>query len=274
LKDTVKATNVFDEMGSYWAEIADQSATERQMQFIKNAVKKEGWILDLACGSGRHTIPLTNQGYSVLGLDISARLLKIAKQRLPQAQLAKADMRFLPFNDGVFAAALSIDNSFGYFPSEEADLQSLKELRRTLSKEGIYVLDVFNREHLLQKYGKHRSSDRLKWLALPMLLKFHNRLSKKMLFWFYNWKEYPSFYLMQKRTVSKAGGRLCDLWVIYDKADGQFLVFKHLARLYKFSRLQELLFEAGFLVNRVYGDYERQDFSADSNRLIILANTK
>ena len=274
LKDTVKAPNVFDEMGSYWAEIAEQSATERQIQFIENAVKKDGCILDLACGTGRHTIPLTNEGYNIISLDISVKLLKIAKQRLPQAQLVKADMRYLPFKDRAFSAAVNMDNSFGYLPSEDADLQSLKELRKTLSANGVLVLDVFNRDHLLQKYGKHRFSDRLKWLALPMLLKFHNGLSRKMLFWFYRWKEYPSFFLLQKRTVSANGERLCDLWVVYDKAGGQFLVFEHVARLYKFSRLQELLLEAGFLVNRVYGDYEKQDFSVNSNRLIVLANAK
>ncbi len=46
--------NVFDEMGIYWAEIADQNQTERQMQFIKNTLKAEGLVLDLACGTGRH----------------------------------------------------------------------------------------------------------------------------------------------------------------------------------------------------------------------------
>jgi hypothetical protein len=49
------------------------------------------------------------------------------------------------------------------------------------------------------------------------------------------------------------------------------LTFEHVARLYKLSRLQELLFEAGFRVNQVYGDYEKQDYSAGSSRLIVLA---
>ena len=28
--------NVFDEMGVYWAEMADQNQTEKQVQFLKN----------------------------------------------------------------------------------------------------------------------------------------------------------------------------------------------------------------------------------------------
>ncbi len=36
--------NVFDEMGVYWAEIADQNQTDRQLQFLKNTLKHENWF--------------------------------------------------------------------------------------------------------------------------------------------------------------------------------------------------------------------------------------
>ncbi len=263
--------NVFDKMGTYWAQIADANQTARQLQFIKGTVAKEGWILDLACGTGRHTIPLANEGYNIVGMDISAGLLRIAKQHKTQASLIQADMQHLPFKKGTFAAALSVDNSFGYLPSEKDDLESLKEAHKTLRTGGVLVLDVFNREQLVQKYTKQRLSARLKWLALPTLLRLPNRLSKRMLFWFYHWRSYPSFYLLQKRTVSRDGGWLCDFWVVCDKTDGRLLTFEHVARLYTLSRLQELLFEADFQVNQVFGDYEKQEFSADSSRLIVLA---
>ncbi len=265
--------NVFDRMGTYWAQIADANQTTRQLQLIKNTVAKEGWILDLACGTGRHTNPLTEEGFNVVGLDISSKLLEIANQH-SQAQFVKADMQHLPFSDGVFAAALSMDNSVGYLPSETDDLRSLKEARKTLKAGGILVLDVFNREQLTQKYGKHHLSARLKWLALPALLRFPSCLSKRMLFRFYRWREYPSFFLLQKRSVSRDGGWLCDFWVVCDNATGQLQVFEHAARLYKLGRLQEMLFEADFRVNHVYGDYEKQDFTADSGRLIVLAASK
>ena len=39
--------NVFDEMGVYWAEIADKNQTEKQMQFLKNHLSQMDtfWIL-------------------------------------------------------------------------------------------------------------------------------------------------------------------------------------------------------------------------------------
>jgi hypothetical protein len=38
--------NVFDEMGNYWAEIAEQNSTQTQTQFIKNTLKGNGLILE------------------------------------------------------------------------------------------------------------------------------------------------------------------------------------------------------------------------------------
>ena len=73
--------NVFDEMGVYWAEIADKNQTEKQLQFLKTHLKPEGYVLDLACGTGRHSIPLSTEGYDMVGLDVSPKLLRIAKQR-------------------------------------------------------------------------------------------------------------------------------------------------------------------------------------------------
>ncbi len=241
--------SVFDAMGVYWAEIADQNPTHKQVKFIKNTLKPEGLILDLACGTGRHTIPLSEEGYGVVGLDISRKLLKIAKSRQSSIQLVRADMRHLPFKSAAFVAAVSMDASFGYLPTEEEDMQSLRELREALKQNGTIIVDVFNRERLLKKYSAKPSAN-----------------SKP--------REYPSFYLSQKRTVDENGEKLCDLWVICDKVDGKTRSFRHIARLYTFERLQKLLEKAGFAVKQVYGDYEGQQFSPDSNRLILVANAK
>lgn len=260
--------NVFDAMGFYWAEIADKSKTEQQLQFLKSTLKTKSCILDLACGTGRHTIPLTKDGYCVVGLDISRTLLNIAKKRYSQVQLVRGDMRFLPFKPHAFEAAISIDTSFGYLPTEQDDMQSLRELRQVLNTRGVLIVDVFNREQLISKY---KSNPRFKWALLPILLKFHNHWLLCRLF---NWKEYPSFWLLQKRTVNNSGDRLCDLWVIHDKLTSQMLVYKHVARLYKLNQLQGLLEKSGFMVQSIYGSYERENFGADSARLILLATAK
>lgn len=263
--------SVFDQMGFYWSEIADQNQTERQLKFLRSTLRLDSLVLDVACGTGRHLIPLTKEGFDIVGLDISSKLLTIAKNRLKGVQLVRADMRHLPFKPHMFTAALSMDTSLGYLPTEPDDMQTLLELREALTEKGIFVIDVFNRSLLTQKYpGNWRKQ--LKSAFFPV--KFSNRISRRMLFRLFKWREYPSFFLLQKRTVRAHGSRLHDLWVICDKANGQIWVFRHIVKLYQPEYLKKLIGRAGFLVNRVFGDYEQQQFNDNSNRLILIANAK
>jgi ubiquinone/menaquinone biosynthesis C-methylase UbiE len=237
--------NVFDEMGKYWAEIAAKNTTQEQINFLKSALKPEGLILDIACGTARHSIALGKEGYSMVGLDVSVKLLRIAKKHSSQLELVRADMRFLPFKPETFSAAVSMDTSLGYLPSEADDAQSLNEARRVLRQDGGLIVDVFNRKRLMDKYmGKAPS---------PKLI------------------EYPSFFLMQTRTISDNGNWLCDLWKVREKETEQLRIFEHKVRLYERDHLEALLEKAGFAVRQVFGDYEGEKFTPNSPRLILIA---
>ena len=236
--------NVFDDMGFHWAEIADKNQTERQIQFLRNHIKPTGYVLDLACGSGRHSIALNRDGYMMVGFDASRRLLRIAKQRSRNIAMVLGDIRFLPFKTGTFNATVNVDTSFGYLPSKADDKVSLTEVRRVLFQEGVFVIDVFNREYLTLKY------------------KGQNNSTKE--------KEYPSFFFRQSRTVSNTGNWLCDSWTIRDKSSGQIRFFEHEVRLYGLGELQALLEGAGFRVTRVFGGYEEENFEPESPRLIFV----
>ncbi len=240
--------NVFDEMGVYWAEMADQNQTEKQVQFLKNHLELSMIVLDVACGTGRHIIPLSQQGYHMVGLDVSLNLLRIAKQRSKETQLIRGDMRFLPFKAEAFGAAISVDTSFGYLPAEVEDRVSLVEIKRVLTKRSVFIIDVFNRQELTQKY------------------KDKNQLDKQ--------KEYPHFFLQQKRNVSPEGDWLCDLWIIQDKLSGQLSTFEHEVRLYERTELEGMLENAGFEVKEVYGGYENGKFSSQSPHLLLIVETK
>jgi len=238
-------SNVFDTMGSIWAEIAANNQTQQQLEFLKRNLKPDGYILDLACGTGRHSIPLSKAGFLMVGLDVSNRLLRIAKQSSGSAQLVRGDIRFLPFKSAAFIAAISMDTSLGYLPSEKEDTESLAEANRVLKRNGRLIVDVFNRAHLVAKYGGKAASPKT--------------------------FEYPSFLLQQKRAVSDKGDWLCDVWYVKNKADGCVRVFEHKVRLYQAERFRDLLQNVGFKVTATIGGYEGQGFGDDSPRLIVVA---
>jgi SAM-dependent methyltransferase len=246
LKRQAWHTRLFDDLNKYWAEIADARHTEKEVEFIEGvAAKTRGLILDLCCGTGRHSIRLHNRGWDILGLDISPKLLKIARERRTEEYdylpLVRAEMRHLPFRSETFGLVINMFTSFGYLPSERVDMLSLKEVARSLKRDGLFLLDVVNREHLRSAFKKK------------------------------DWGEFRSFYMLEKRMLNAEESKLSSEWTLIDRKSGKVRTFEHNLRLYTFPQLQKMLEKAELTVVKVYGDYEGREFNQESPRLIVLA---
>lgn len=64
-----------------------------------------GRCLDLACGTGINLRRLADAGWAVVGVDLSADQLRLARQRAPEGvELIQADATYLPFEDASFDA--------------------------------------------------------------------------------------------------------------------------------------------------------------------------
>jgi SAM-dependent methyltransferase len=64
-----------------------------------------GLAVDVGCGTGLHAGVVRRRGYEVLGVDVSADQVGIARSRLPVVQ---ADGRMLPVRDGVARLVVSV----------------------------------------------------------------------------------------------------------------------------------------------------------------------
>lgn len=74
-------------------------------------------VLDLGCGAGvPYTAALAERG-DVVGVDISARQLELARQRVPGARLVKADMAAVEFPPATFDAVTAC-YSIAHLPRE------------------------------------------------------------------------------------------------------------------------------------------------------------
>ena len=238
---------LFDELDEYWAEIVDARPTELEVEFIQRVLGK-GLVLDLCCGTGRHSIALAKRGGKVVGLDFSPNLLRIAKNSMAgkgvTTPLVRAEMRHLPFQPKAFAAAVSMFTSLGYLASETEDVESFKEVARVLNEEGLFLVDVANRTHLVQSFKKK------------------------------DWGEFPRFYMLERRTLDEKASRLHSKWVLIEKTSGKTRIFDHNLRLYTLAQLRAMLRKVGLAVIAVYGDYEGRAFGEHSHRLIILTRRR
>ncbi len=108
-------------------------------------------LLDLCCGSGRHSIPFAQRGFPPVGLDYSAPLLELARARTGRLSLVRGDMRRLPFADGVFRSVVNFFTSFGYFLAELDNVAVVTEVARVLQSGGHFLCDTFGIEHALAR---------------------------------------------------------------------------------------------------------------------------
>src|ERR1044071_9204616 len=70
-------------------------------------------LLDVACGAGFGLSRAAMRGAALSGLDASAALLDLARQRVPTADLRVGDMETLPYADESFDVVTGI-NAFQY----------------------------------------------------------------------------------------------------------------------------------------------------------------
>lgn len=241
--NTSKYWSLFNELNEYWAEIADARPLHKEVRLIQSTLRKKGFVLDLCCGTGRHTISLRRKGFDTIGFDISPNLLKIAKRRMKENQintyLVRGDMRHLPFKSELFMAVLNMFTSFGYLPSEKDDVDSLTEISRVLKDDGSFIVDIVNREHLMKVFRPR------------------------------DWGEYPSFYMLETRRLDDDGMMLHSQWIILDKIGGKHL-FIHNLRLYTLKSLGKLLKSAGLNIKDIYGNYDKGKFNKEAERLILV----
>ncbi len=88
---------------------------------IRRFFPREGKLLDLGCGAGRTSIPLTQMGYEVAGIDISASMLKAAileSERLNlKINFQEMDAKTLTFADHSFDCAIYSFNGLDHIPA-------------------------------------------------------------------------------------------------------------------------------------------------------------
>jgi SAM-dependent methyltransferase len=102
-------------------------------------------ILDLGCGSGRHTVQLAMHGFHVIGMDNAPAGLSLARQWLEQerqaAPLVLADMRQpLPFPDEVFDGLLS--TRVIHHAQLATIIRTASEIARVLKPGGVLFVTV------------------------------------------------------------------------------------------------------------------------------------
>jgi SAM-dependent methyltransferase len=236
----------------------DQNEAARAVNLIHRAIqpllqehgKAAVRILDLCCGQGRYSMLLAENGYNVVGLDLSNDLLAVAYQRWKAAgasgardcgrlNLVRADMRTIPFVSA-FHVIINMFTSFGYFDRDSDNQAVLDTSARALQKGGRFMIDYLNRDQVLKNLVSEDNS------------------------------EIEGATVRQNRKISPDGLRV-EKNVLITGPEGEDS-YNESVRLYNLSEMKTMLEHSGFSLEEVFGDYDCSAWSAESPRLIMIGS--
>jgi SAM-dependent methyltransferase len=117
--------------------------------FLDYAAEVNGDILELACGTGRITIPLAKAGFNVWGVDLSESMIQSAKDKRGQfpeeitnrIHLVKEDMTTFQINKK-FPLILAPIRSLGILLEEKIQDACLKNIQKHLKDDGIFIFTL------------------------------------------------------------------------------------------------------------------------------------
>ena len=150
-----------------YAEVLDKqfeaAKTQRHVRAVKRLLRlrKSQRVLDVPCGLGRLTIPLSRMGLDMTGVDLVAQYVRLAHRRARRAGLnarfIQSDMRSISF-EREFDAAFNYFTSIGYF-SDRENLAFCRKVFHALKPGGRFLVETMNQSWLLSHFrGKSEST--------------------------------------------------------------------------------------------------------------------
>ena len=142
--------SLFENYGQKYDNEIFTQGTLGECDFIENELNsdKSLKILDVGCGTGRHSIELSKRGYSVTGIDLSDSLLKKAREKADKQNIKidflKYDARNMPFENEFDAAIMLCEGAFPLMETDEMNYEILKNATKSLKKNGKFIFTTLN----------------------------------------------------------------------------------------------------------------------------------
>jgi len=136
---------LYRKYAKYYDKIHDKFDQEQESAFIKWAVDKhkmsEGnYLLDVACGTGRH-VEFLKEYYEILGVDINPEMLKIARLKNPEVKFINGDMKKLDIG-GRFDVIICMFSAVNYNTTLGELKITLTNFYNHLKNGGILIFDL------------------------------------------------------------------------------------------------------------------------------------
>lgn len=204
--------------------------------YLEEAVRSGGPVLELGVGTGRVAVPVAAAGIEVVGLDLSEGMLEVARERAAlvgvELDLRQGDMRDPPV-DGEFPLVIAPFRSLLHMETDGDRRLALRAVARGLSPDnGRFVFDVFSpsAEDIADTHGRWLEREPGIWERA-------------------DWNEETRTLILRLRT-RETETEMSLAWL-------------------SVAEWKELLREEGFVVDAVYGWFDRSPWRGGEDSIWV-----
>ncbi len=242
----------YSDFAFIYDELMNEVDYDGWVKYIEDIIKKEDVnvknILELACGTGNLTIPLTKKNYDIAGIDISDQMLNVAREKAEkegvELVLLQQDIAELDFDVTNLDCILCACDGFNYITYDD-DLENVFAKSHELLKDGgLFIFDISSYYKLSTILGNNMYGE--------------NRANVA-----YMWQNY---FDDEQNMVEM------ELAFFVRGKDGKFERFEevHHQRAYREEEIVESLQISGFNDVKVYGDFTFDSPKKDSERIFFV----
>ncbi len=134
----------FDRIAEQYDEYRSPFNNEVELDEFMSLIKPGGHVLDVGCGTSIVARALVDGGFQVTGIDISQKMIDIAKHRIPEVDFKVGDMTALEFDNETFDG---IASTYAVFHIPRTKHFSLfLDFHRILKKGGALLFGIGSKE--------------------------------------------------------------------------------------------------------------------------------
>ena len=224
--------------------------------YLQEAQQAVGPVLELACGTGRLTIPIAQSGVEIVGLDVSHSMLEHARTKTREAKVkvewVEADCRSFELGRK-FALIFLPFNSMQHLHDHSSLEKLFRCVRAHLTDGGRFIFDVFNPSiAILNRDPSDRRLER----------EFEDPHGKGVI------------RLEQTMNYDAASQVNRITWYFSSATEGDFRVEPLHLRCFFPQELDLLVPWGGFAVKQKFGNFERKPFASGDMKQVMVCGVE
>ncbi|MCZ6596340.1 MAG: class I SAM-dependent methyltransferase [Planctomycetota bacterium] len=250
--------DAFADIYRVWAESAGPITVANKAFYVDECTREPGVTAELGVGDGRIAIEIARAGKAMVGVDNSSAMLERCRANAAEAGVAdrltliQADFRDFELPEPADLITLPF-HSIGHMISLDDKREAFGHVLTQLAPGGRFVFDHFVFDPELARANERAASVRAE---------FEDDEGRHVVLW--------------STTLQDYDAQTMRILIFTDTTDADGYVVQRRYRFIPFSWIEPdqtraLLTEAGFEIETVYGDFDRNAFTEESRSQIWVA---